>query len=181
MAKNIKLNKIKKTTVPEKEPFYFFVKDQGEGAARIAVIILKILELIDTSIFGIVMGIFAPLCIMFGDFDPDVASCPAMPWWLASAIVFIVGTVVVMLGHSKVASIIHTIGAVGILVTYNEYSKFFADIPDNNGPSVLYMPLLFLTIMTITIMLLINVPKWLDKHAQRVNAVAPSILTDEED
>ena len=181
MRKNVKLSSKKAESKPENEKVFFFVKDQGEGAARIVVIILKVLELIVTSIYGLALGIFAPLCIWFGDFDPEIATNPAVAFWFASAIICIIGTFIVMLGHSKIASIFHAVGAVGVLLTYFNYMLLFSEIPDNNGPSVLYMPLLFLTVMTVVIMLLINVPKWAEKHAQKVNAVAPSILKDEED
>lgn len=181
MRKNVKLSSKKAESKPENEKVFFFVRDQGEGAARIVVIILKVLELIVTSIYGLALGIFAPLCIWFGDFDPEIATNPAVAFWFASAIICIIGTFIVMLGHSKIASIFHAVGAVGVLLTYYNYMLLFSEIPDNNGPSVLYMPLLFLTVMTVVIMLLINVPKWAEKHAQNVNAVAPSILKDEED
>lgn len=181
MKKDIKLKKHVQSA-PEKEKFFFFVKDQGEGAARVIVIILKILLLIGTSIFGICFGVLAPIAIMFsGDFDPEIAQCPAIPVWLASAAVYIIGTFIVMLGHSKIASAVHGVGAVGILVTYYFFMQLFADIPDNNGPSGLYMPLLFLTVITVIIMLLINIPKWADAHAKKANAVAPSILGDEKE
>lgn len=181
MKKDIQLRKTAKPA-PEKEKFYLFVKDQGEGAARVIVIVLKILLLIGTSIFGICFGILAPLAIMFsGDFDPEIAQCPAIPVWLASAVIYLIGTFVVMLGHSKIASIIDGIGALGTLITYYFFMQLFADIPDNNGPSGLYMPMLFLTIITVIIMLLINIPKWADAHAKKANAVAPSILGDEKE
>ena len=178
MGKNIKLNSKKKKAekTAEKEKFYFFVKDQGEGAAAVVVIILKILELIITSIFALCLGIFGPVCIWYD----NVAEGPAILFWLLSSIVYIIGTFVVMLGHSKVASVIHGIAAVGTLITYYNYMMMFADVPDNNGPSVLYMPCLFLTIMTVIIMLLINVPKWIEKRIARENAAAPSILADSE-
>lgn len=181
MRKNVKLTNKKAQDTPEKEKVFFFVKDQGEGAARIVVIILKVLELIVTSIFGLALGIFAPLCIWFGDFDPEIATNPAVAFWFASAIICIIGTFIVMLGHSKIASIFHAVGAVGVLITYYFYLNLFANIPDNNGPTILYMPLLFLTVLSVVIMLLINVPKWAEKHVEKVNAVAPSILKDEED
>lgn len=181
MKKDIKLSK-PAAAEPEKERFYFFVKDQGEGAARGVVIALKILLLVGTSVFGIALGILAPLVIMFsGDFDPEVAGCPAVPIWLASSVLYVVGTVIVMLGHSKTASAVHGVAAVGVLVTYYFYMRLFADVPDNNGPSGLYMPMLFLTVITVIIMLLINIPKWAESRAKKLYAKAPSILGDEKE
>lgn len=178
--KNVRLSNKKQKRKPEKEKFYFFVKDQGEGAARVIVIILKILELIITSIFALCLGIFAPITIL-ADLDiTDPISQTAAVLWMVTSVVYIIGTFVVMLGHSKIASGIHLLGAAGTLVTYYNYMIMFADIPDNNGPSVLYLPCLFLTVLTLVIMLLINLPKWLEKRAAREQAVAPSILADDE-
>ena len=177
--KNVKLNK-KTAKKPEKEPFYFFVKDQGEGAARVIVIILKILELIITSIFALCLGIFAPLTILLDLDITDPISQTAAILWMATSVVYIIGTFVVMLGHSRIASGIHLLGAAGTLVTYYNYMVMFADVPDNNGPSVLYMPCLFLTVLTLVIMLLINLPKWLERRAAKEQAVAPSILAHDE-
>ncbi len=181
MGKNIKLTNKTNNAKPEKEKIYLFVKDQGEGAAAIVVVILKVLGLIGTSIYGLALGIFAPLTLMFGDFDEGISQSPALVIWLITAVVYIVGMFIVMLGHSKIASVVHTAGMVGVLLTYYNFMVLFKDVPDNNGPSVLYMPLLFVTVITIVIMLLINVPKWVEAHVEKVNAVAPSILKDEED
>lgn len=178
--KNVKFNTKIQKKKPEKEPFYFFVKDQGEGAARVIVIILKILELVITSIFALCLGIFAPITILVDLDITDAISQTAALIWMVSSVIYIIGTFVVMLGHSKIASVIHLLGAAGTLVTYYNYMVMFADVPDNNGPSVLYMPCLFLTVLTLVIMLLINLPKWLEKRAAKEQAVAPSILADNE-
>lgn len=61
MRKNVKLSNKKAAKTPEKEPFFFFVKDQGEGSARVIVIVLKIIELILTSIFALCLGVFGSL------------------------------------------------------------------------------------------------------------------------
>ena len=164
----------------EKEEFYFFVKDQGEGAARVVVIVLKVLELIITSIFALCLGIFAPIYVLTDLDITDTISMAAGTWWLVASALYIVGTFVVMLGHSKVASIIHVLAAVCTFVTYYNYMMMFSEIPDNNGPTVLYMPCLFLTVITVVIMLLINLPKWIDKRLQKDRAVAPSIIAESE-
>lgn len=178
MRKNIKLSNKKTAEVkPEKEKFYFFVKDQGEGAARVAVIILKVIELIITSIFGICLGIFGSICAMFIVEEFDNA---AFYLWLVSSAVYVIGTFVIMLGHSKIAFCIHFVGAVGTVLTYYYFTQMFA-VLEGNGPSVLYMPCIFLTVISFVIALLINLPKWLEKKAAKAREVAPSILSDEED
>lgn len=182
MGKHVKLpppkNAKKPQKVEEKDGFFFFVKDQGEGAGKVAVIILKVIELILTTIFALVLGIFAPLCIWYGDIvEPEVASDPSALWWLISSIIYIIGLFFVMFGHSKIATTIHVAAAVGTLITYHFYTQLFEGY-ESNGPTALYMPCIFITIVTVGIMLIINIPKWIDKHTQKENEVAPSILGD---
>lgn len=178
MGKNVKL-KNNRTGEPaeKKESFFFFVRDQGEGAARVVVIILKVLELIMTTIFGLCLGIFGPLVIRFMD-DPEISSDPSSMYWLISSVLYIIGLFILMLGHSKTATVVHIIAAVGTLITYVSYMHMFQDVDTGKGPTELYMPCLFITVMTIVIMLLINLPKWIDKRVQKANEQAPSILDD---
>lgn len=180
MRKQVKLPPAKynkKPSKPEKKSgFVFFVRDQGEGAGKVAVIILKVIELILTTIFALVLGIFAPLCIWFGDIvEAEVAADPSALWWMISSIAYIIGLFFVMFGHSKIATGIHTAAAVGTLITYHYYLRLF-DGYDSNGPTTLYMPSIFIAVATIGIMLIINIPKWMEKHEKKVNEVAPSIL-----
>lgn len=166
----------KKKAEEEKGGFFFFVKDQGEGAGKVAVIILKVIELILTTIFAAVLGIFAPLCIWNGDIvAEEIASDPSAVWWLVSSIVYIIGMFFVMFGRAKTATVIHVMAAVGTLVTYSYYTKLFKGL-ESSGPTSLYMPSIFITIVTIGIMLIINIPKWVDKHIEKANEAAPSIL-----
>lgn len=182
MGKHVKLPPPKNAKKPqkagEKDGFFFFVKDQGEGAGKVAVIILKVIELILTTIFALVLGIFGPLCILFGLDRPDIAANPSAIYWLVSSILYIIGLFIVMMGHSKVATVVHLLALVGTMLTYVNYTNMFKDVPNNNGPTALYMPCIFITIVTVGIMLIINIPKWIDKHTQKENEVAPSILGD---
>ncbi len=105
MGKNVKLNsKIPSQKKEEKESFFFFVRDQGEGAARVAVIILKVLELIMTTIFGVVLGIFGPLVIRGLDIQ-DVSADPSSIYWIVTSALYIIGLFILMLGHSRIAEI----------------------------------------------------------------------------
>lgn len=158
--------------------FFFFVKDQGEGVAAVVVIILKVIELILTTVYGLVLGILGPVCVWYGDIaDPEVAADPAVTIWLITSVVYIVGLFAVMLGFSKIASVIHTLAIAGTLVVYVRFSELFANV--ERSPSGLYMPCLFITVCTIFIMLLINVPKWIDRSVKKSNEKAPSILGDD--
>ena len=179
--KHVKLppsKEAKKRKADKGGEFYFFVKDQGEGAGKIAVILLKLVELVLTTIFAAVLGIFAPLCIWLGDFVPeDIAASPAAGWWLASSIVYIIGLFAVMLGHSKTAAVIHVFAGAGTLITYSFFTQLYEGY-EVNAPTALFMPAIFIPVVTISIMLIINVPKWIDRHIAKMNEVAPSILGD---
>ena len=76
----------------------FFVPDQGEGAAKVIVILLKVLMLIGTTILCLCFGILGPICIWIGEYDPAVTGNPAIVTWLVTSIVYIIGTFVIMLG-----------------------------------------------------------------------------------
>lgn len=187
MKKQVKLPPPKNAKKPqqkeEKEGFIFFVKDQGQGAGKVAVIILKVIELILTTIFALVMGIFAPLVIWDGDtFDAELAADPLIMWWFISSIVYIIGVFFVMAGRSKTATVIHVIAAAGTLTAYHFNMQLnmrrLAEGAEGSGPVPLYMPSLFITVATIGIMLIINVPKWIEKHEEKANEEAPSILGD---
>lgn len=176
MGRNVKLNnKIPARKKEEKESFFFFVRDQGEGAARVVVIILKVIELILTTIFGVVLGIFGPIVIRGLDIQ-GVSSDPSSIYWIVTSGLYIVGLFILMLGHSRIAAAVHIIASVGTFVTHFAYLNVFRD--QQNGLMGLYMPCLFITVITIVIMLLINLPKWIDKRVSRANEQAPSILGD---
>lgn len=178
MGKNVKLSSKKKEEKnAEKEGFFFFVRDQGTGAARVVVMILKVLELIMTTIFGLCLGIFGPLAIRAMD-DPEISGDPSSIYWMITSALYIIGLFILMLGHSKIAAAVHVVASVGTFVTYSAYQQMFRDVETAKGPTGLYMPCLFITVMTITIMLLINLPKWIEKRVQKANEQAPSILDD---
>lgn len=172
------MGKKKQSKKPQKakESYFFFVKDQGEGAAKVAVIVLKLAEIALTTIFALCLGIFSPIIIWTGEEAEVFAGNPVLVLWFISSILYIIGLFVVMLGHSKAACAIHIAAAVGTLLTYSGFRELFKEIPNEYGPSGLYMPCLFITVLTVIIMFLINFPKWLDKQIEQENAAAPSIL-----
>ena len=163
------------------EGFMFFVPDQGEGAAKVIVIILKVIMLIITSICALCFGIMGPVCIWIGEYDPSVVENPAILTWLISSCIYIVGTFVIMLGHSRIAAVIDCVAAVGSLVTYYLFVTHAADPEISVGPTTLYMPCISLTVLAVVIAMLINLPKWLEKQAQKANAKAPSIINDDDE
>ncbi len=163
------------------EGFMFFVPDQGEGAAKVIVIILKVIMLIITSICALCFGIFGPLIIWNPDMQSEVADNPAVLTWFITSCVYIVGTFVIMLGHSRIAAVIDCVAAVGSLVTYYLFVSLAADPDISVGPTMLYMPCVALTVLAVIIAMLINIPKWLEKQAQKANAKAPSIIKEDDE
>lgn len=180
MRKNIKLTSkkfAKKEQKPRFDGFFFFVEDQGEGAARVIVIILKVIELIMTTIYGLVMGIFGPIILgtseIFGD---EFSGDPVLTFWLIASILYIIGMFVLMLGCSKIASAIHLAALVGTLITHACFLELFRNVTGFNAPSGMYLPCVFITVLTLAVMLLINIPKVIECKIQKDNEIAPSIF-----
>lgn len=138
------------------------------------IMLLRVLAVILTAIFALCLGIFAPLCIMLGTEDPEYAGDFSTIVWLISSILYTLGIFVLMLGNSKIAAAIHVIASTGTLVTFFRFMELFKDVPDNNAPVWLYMPCLAITVLTVIITLLINLPK----RKIKKNEKAPSILGD---
>ena len=155
-----------------------FVKDQGEGGRAVLVAVLKIIELILTTIFALCLGIFAPLCVWLGVEDAELSADPAVTFWFISSILYIIGLFTVMLGHLKTATVIHVLATAGTLITYQRYVAMYADIPNSNPPTGLFMPCIFITILTVIIMLLVDIPKSVKKRIKKKQEKAPSILGD---
>lgn len=163
------------------EGFVLFVGDQGEGAARIIVIVLKIIMLIITTICALVFGVLGPIVVWTSDFDPSISENPAVLTWLITSCIYIIGTFIIMMGHSRIAAVTDIIAAVGSLVTYFLFVTGSADPDISVGPTTLYMPCLSLTVLAVVIAMLINIPKWLDKKAAQAKEKAPSIIQEEDD
>ncbi len=178
MRKNIKLTS-KKSAKKEQKPqfngFFFFVKDQGEGVARVIVIILKVLELIMTTIFALVLGIFGPAIIMKSDMvDPGISGSPGLVMWIIASALYIIGMFVLMLGKSKIASAIHIVAMAVTLITHIIIGALFTGMQNNLAN--LYLPCVFITMLTLAIMLLINIPKVIARKIQKDSEAAPSIF-----
>lgn len=144
---------------------------------KIFKIILKVILLILTAIWGMFFGIMAPLSIMFGDVvDVTISSNPIIIVWLINSIVFYTGgTFVTMLEHTKIASIMTCIGMIGTFVIYGVMENLYKS-SESSSPTTMYMPCIFITITTLVIMLITNLPKWLEKKHIEENQKAPSIL-----
>ena len=158
-----------------------FTTEHCTGKRLAAVTTLKMFEMILVTIFGLFLGIFAPLCVFMGVDDAEPMAIRAAVFWLISSILYLGGFFALMLGNSKIATIIQVIASVGSLITYSTYQQLYADNPNVSGPAILFMPCIFITLFTLAIMLTINIPKWFDKRQRMLSEKAPSILEDDND
>ena len=158
--------------------FSIFEKEKPLEKYIPVIMLLRVLAVILTAIFALCLGIFAPLCIMLGIEDPEYAGDIATKFWLISSILYTLGIFVLMLGSTKIAAVIHVVASAGTLVTFFRYMELFKDVPDNNAPVWLYMPCLGITVLTVAVTLLTNVPKWRIEQNKKQNEKAPSILGD---
>jgi len=72
-------------------------------------------------------------------------------------------------------------GFIGTLVVYSRFAELYAHIEDNVGPSELYLPCIFITLIILAITVIENrfkIKGMLDKRNDEKNAVAPSIFGD---
>lgn len=154
---------------------------------KIAINILKGLEIVLTAIWGIFFGVLAPLSIMYGDtVDESIANHFIVKVWLVNSVLcYFVGTIIVMLGLYKTALGFHTAGLITSLVIYGVFEGLFNNPELQNSsikasnPSFLYMPVMFITLTTLAITILANYKKITEKLSQSGNKKyepAPSIL-----
>lgn len=147
---------------------------------KTAINILKGLEIILTAIWGIIFGVLTPLSVMFaGIVDDSIANHYIVKVWLINSVLcYIVGTVIVMLGLYRVALGFHTVGLVTSLVIYGVFRDMYGGIEAQN-PAQLYMPIIFVTFITLAITIIANYKKITAKLSQsndKKYEAAPSIL-----
>ena len=149
---------------------------------KIIKIILKIFMLILTAIWGIGCGVLFPVFIMTSDgiVDATIANDPVIIIWLVTAIIgYIIPALLVMAKFCKTASAMSLAGFVGILVVYSRFAELYKYTEGSSGPSELYLPCMFITIIIMIIAVLENmhiIKEKLEKREEEKNAVAPSIL-----
>ena len=179
MGKQIKLYKKESTQKKHRDTHFFFVKDQGEGAVRVLIIIFKLLEIILTTILAVCLGIIAPLVLMLGEPDEINYAAAAVPW-IISSVLYIAGLFLMIFNLSKLGAGIHLAAAVGTLVTYGSFRAILKDYPDLRAPAHLYMPCLIITALSVAITLMVNIPIWWEDYNKKQNEKAPSILGDDD-
>lgn len=180
MKKNIKLSSKKlteKTPKKTRDTRFFFIKDQGEGAVRVLIIIFKLLELFTTTVYALCIGIIAPLMLLIGK-DEINYTAAAVPWLIAS-LLYIAGLFLMIFNRSKTGAVIHMIAAVFSLITYGSFLNLFKKYEDYQTPANMFMPCLVITALSISIALMLNIPIWWERYLEKLNEKAPSILGDD--
>lgn len=133
-----------------------------------------------TAVWGIIFGILTPLSVMYaGIVDEAIASHFIVKIWLVNSILcYVVGTIIVMLGLYRIALGFHTVGLITSLVIYGVFQDIYSGVEANN-PAQLYMPIIFVTLVTLAITILANYKKITDKLLEANNKkfeAAPSVL-----
>ncbi len=196
MAKHYTLNTKKKNETDRFSVkcglFRRYISSKGTG---IAVLILELVSLALTSIFSLCIGIFGA-SFMAAQYAEDFSGMAdatdyalriadlvmtGNTLWLISSIIFVAGTLVLVLGFAKISCLIHAAATVCLMIGYNMIMQAHELFGTEADPGSIMLPNIFIFIITVVIALLVNFPKWLDKKHERDNAVAPSILSDKED
>ena len=188
MAKNIKLNTKKKSDADER--FYikggFFHRFTVTRTTNIVVMILQVISLAATAVFALCLGILGSLSMMAEGYEGIITSIveyykAGVILWMISSIVYVIGTIILFLGFSRIAAGVHTVALAMSLVMYYLFgmASKTANL-DTAGPAVIYMPCIFIAILSIIIAAVVNFPLWLDKKVEKEKEVAPSILAADE-
>ena len=156
------------------------INAKGIYIMKVAINVLKALILVLTSVCGIIFGIFAPLAIMFGDIvDAAISEHYIIKIWLINSIVcYIAGTVLLMLNLYKTASCFHFVGLIVSVFIYGVFQGLYEG-QDATNPAGLYMPIMFVTILTFITTVLANkkvIEERLSKKKEKEHEAAPSIL-----
>ena len=147
-------------------------------------LILKIILLILAAIWGIGCGILFPAVILSSDggiIAAELASDSVIVIWLVTAVIgFVIPAVLTICRFYKTASVLSLLGFGGILVVYARFAELYAG-SETNGPTELYLPCIFMTILILLITAIENREKikaYLDKKSADDDRPAPSIFED---
>jgi hypothetical protein len=135
-----------------------------------AKIILRFLIILITSTWGVFFGVLAPLFIMGSEMG--ISEHYILKVWLITAVIgYFAPCVFAMLNMAKIAAVCSIIGTALTLFIHAEFSE--------HAQSFMYLPQIFMTILTVIYVVILN-PQYIDKKLQkrreRLDAPAPSIL-----
>lgn len=147
-------------------------------------LILKIILLILAAIWGIGCGILFPAVILSAGAEivpEELASDPVIVVWLVTAVIgFVLPAVLTVCRFYKTASVLSLLGFGGILYVYARFAELYAG-SETNGPTELYLPCIFMTILILLITVIENrgkIKAYLDKKSAEDDRPAPSIFGD---
>lgn len=148
-------------------------------------LILKIILLILAAIWGIGCGILFPAVILASGGEiiaPELAADPVIIVWLVTAAAgFVLPAVLTVCRFYKTASVLSLLGFGGILYVYARFAVLYADSKGTNGPTELYLPCIFITILILCITAVENrgrIRAFLDRRTAEEEKPAPSIFGD---
>ena len=144
---------------------------------KIAINILKGIELVITAIWGVVLGIFAPLSLITSG-EPISEHYVLWVWLVNSVVCYLVGTIIVMLKFYKVALCFHTVGLAASIFIYGVFNSIFDGINSQN-PAQLYMPVIAVFFVTLAVTVIANYEKinqLLSTKKEKKYEAAPSVL-----
>lgn len=148
-------------------------------------LILKILMLIVTAIWGIGCGILFPSVILASGAElvaPELAGDHVIVVWLVvSAAGFVIPVILTMCGFCKTASVLSLLGFAGVLYVYARFAQLYAGTEGSSGPSELYLPCIFITILILFITAIENrgkIKAYFEKKSSEKEKEAPSIFAD---
>ncbi len=146
-------------------------------------LILKIILLILAAIWGVGCGILFPAVILSSGGElvaEELASDPVIVVWLVTAAVgFVIPAVLTVCRFHKTASVLSLLGFGGILYVYARFAELYAGTEGTNGPTELYLPCIFITILILLITAIENRGKlkaYLEKRSAKEEQSAPSIF-----
>lgn len=147
---------------------------------KIVINILKVIELILTALWGVVFGIFTPLSLMYGGIVSDsISQHYVLKVWLINSVVcYLVGTIIVMMRHYKVALCFHTVGLAASIFIYGVFCDIYEGINAQN-PAQLYMPVIGIFFVTLAITVIANfreINRLLSTKKEKQYEAAPSVL-----
>lgn len=147
---------------------------------KIAIKILKVLEIILTAIWGIIFGIFTPVSLMTADIvSKDIADHYILWVWIINSVLcYCIGTIIVMMKCYKTALCFHGAGLLVSLFIYGTFQGIYNGVNAQN-PSVLYMPVIFVTFITLAITVIANfkqINERLSRSKEKQYETAPSVL-----
>lgn len=150
---------------------------------KILKIIMKIIMMILTAIWGLGCGVLFPAFILATG-DEIVTAKLSGDWvmvvWLITAVIgYVIPAALVMCKLYKTAAGCSVLGFAGILTVYARFAILYAETENSVGPTELYLPCVIITILVIIIAVLENlgvIKAKLENKSAEKEAVAPSIF-----